>query len=160
MQKGKQLQDSHIYNILYIHIYIYIYIYICGGWVRGVLNQSTTHCYFGDRDVHAMGTCSANLNDDHRGGLRVCAFGWSKMTSGPGATKRERLRRKRLVNPSDQWHHAKKAHRPPVHMSDHHVKKAHRPPVRPTKGAVPRRLSRRREGRHPSHNAGRVELMR
>jgi hypothetical protein len=46
---------------------------LCGGWVRGVLNhQSTTHCYFGDRDVHAMGTCSANLNDDHRGGVSAC----------------------------------------------------------------------------------------
>ena len=76
MQKGKQLQDSHqVYIYMYIHIYIYIY--IGGGWARGVLNQSTTHCYFGDRDVHAMGTCSANLNDDHRGG--VCACGCAKL---------------------------------------------------------------------------------
>ena len=62
MQKGEQLQDSHQ---VYIYVFIFTFIYIRGGWVRAVLNQSTTHCYFGDsRDVHAMGTCSATLNDD------------------------------------------------------------------------------------------------
>ena len=62
MQKGEQLQDSHQ---VYIYVFIFTFIYIRGGWVRAVLNQSTTHCYFGDsRDVHAMGTCSATLHDD------------------------------------------------------------------------------------------------
>ena len=63
-----------------------------------MLNQSTTHCYFGDRDVHAMGTCSATLNDD-RGG--VCARGWlnEPLPLPCGCTKlKEPLRRKRLIH--------------------------------------------------------------
>ena len=63
-----------------------------------MLNQSTTHCYFGDRDVHAMGTCSATLNDD-RGG--VCTRGClnEPLPLPCGCTKlKEPLRRKRLIH--------------------------------------------------------------
>ena len=76
-KKANNYRIATKYIYICIFIFTFIYIYICGGWVRGVLNQSTTHCYFGDRDVHAMGTCSANLNDDHRGG--VCACGCAKL---------------------------------------------------------------------------------
>ena len=63
-----------------------------------MLNQSTTHCYFGDRDVHAMGTCSATLNDD-RGG--VCTRGClnEPLPLPCGCTKmKEPLRRESLIH--------------------------------------------------------------
>jgi len=98
MQKGEQLQDSHQ---VYIYVFIFTFIYIRGGWVRAVLNQSTTHCYFGDRDVHAMGTCSATLNDD-RGGVctRGCLNEPLPLPCGCKNIKnmKEPLRRKRLIH--------------------------------------------------------------